>query len=129
MVGLGTLVEKLAADRSDPVLSEGVGYRGADSGLEDLEGLGSKDLVEGVDELAASVPNQRSCASELVAADKEQAASGLSCPGSGRVGRCAGVEGFSGGNVGEDQQVVATEQRAVDGEEITGHRGLGVEEL
>ena len=79
-------VEEFAADRADPALGEGVGHRCADGCLEDLEALGSKDLVEGVDELAASVPNQRSCASELVAVNKEQVASGLGRPGSGRVG-------------------------------------------
>jgi hypothetical protein len=102
-------VGKLTADRPDPAFGGRVGHRGADRCLEDLEALGSKDLVEGVDELAASVSNQRSCASELVVVKVEQVASGLGCPGSGRVGRCAGVEDFSGGNVDEEQHVVATE--------------------
>ncbi len=51
-------VEKLSADRSDPAFGEGVGYRRADRALEDLEAFGSEDLVEGVDELAASVSDE-----------------------------------------------------------------------
>ena len=52
-------VEELSAQGSDPALSEGVGYRCADGGLEDLEAFGSEDLVERVDELAAPVSHER----------------------------------------------------------------------
>ena len=48
-------VEELASDRSDPTLSESVGDRCADRRSENLEVPGSEDLVEGVDELAATV--------------------------------------------------------------------------
>ncbi|MGZ0217423.1 MAG: hypothetical protein ACKVIY_00135 [Acidimicrobiales bacterium] len=51
-------VEQLTADRSDPAFSEGFGDRTADRRLEDLEVFGAEDLVEGFDELAASVSNQ-----------------------------------------------------------------------
>lgn len=45
------LLEEFSAQGSDPVFSEGVGYRCADGGLEDLEAFGSEDFVEAVDEL------------------------------------------------------------------------------
>ena len=48
-------VEQLASDRSDLTLSEGVGDRRTDGSAEYLEAFGSKDLVEGIDELAATV--------------------------------------------------------------------------
>ncbi len=51
-------VEELSADGSDPPFGEGVGYGRADRALEDLEVLGSEDLVEGIDELAAAVANE-----------------------------------------------------------------------
>ncbi len=51
-------VEQLAADRSDPAFGEGVGDRTADRALEDPEVFGAEDLVEGFDELAASVSDQ-----------------------------------------------------------------------
>ena len=53
-------VEELSSDRSDPAFGERVGDWGADGCLEDLEAFGSEDLVEGVDELAASVSHERS---------------------------------------------------------------------
>lgn len=49
------LLEEFTADGSDPSFGECVGYRRADGCLEDLEAFGVEDLVEGVDELAASV--------------------------------------------------------------------------
>jgi hypothetical protein len=49
------LLEELSADGSDPAFGECVGYRGAGRCLEDLESFGLEDLVEGVDELVASV--------------------------------------------------------------------------
>jgi hypothetical protein len=62
-------VEELAAQSSDPALGEGVGDRGPNGGLEDLETLGSEDFVEGVDELAAAVADEcsRICESVVVA--------------------------------------------------------------
>jgi len=51
-------VEELSADGADPAFSEGVGHPCADGGLEDLEAFGSEDLVEVVDELAATVADQ-----------------------------------------------------------------------
>ena len=53
-------VEELAAYRSDPALGVGAGHRRADRTLQDLEAFGAEDLVEGVDELAASVSDQGS---------------------------------------------------------------------
>jgi len=47
--------DELSADGSDPSFGECVGYRRADRCLEALEAFGSECLVEGVDELAASV--------------------------------------------------------------------------
>ena len=59
-------VEEFAADGTNPAFSEGVGHRSSGRGLEDLEALGAEDLVEGVDEFAAPIPDQRSGVSELV---------------------------------------------------------------
>ena len=60
---------------------------------------------------------------------EEQVAGGLGRPVAGRVCGDAGVEHLAGGDVDEEQDVVAAEQGCVDGEEVAGHGGLGVEEL
>jgi len=52
-------VQELWGHGSDPAFRERVGDRGADGGLEDLEAFGPKHLVEGVDELGASVSDER----------------------------------------------------------------------
>ena len=52
-------VEEFSADGSDPAFGECVSHRRADRCLEDLEAFGSEDLVERVDELAATVTDQR----------------------------------------------------------------------
>ena len=80
-------VEELAAQGADPAFGERVRDRRPDRGLEDLEAFGAEDLVEGVDELAASVTYERSGAGELVAVAEEQVAGGLGGPGAGRVWR------------------------------------------
>jgi hypothetical protein len=59
-------VEKLASQGSDPAFGERVRDRCSDWGLVDLEAFGSEDLVEGVDELAASVTYERSGIGEPV---------------------------------------------------------------
>ena len=48
-------VEDLASQTADPAFGEGVGYRGMNRGLENLEALATEDLVEVVDELAGAV--------------------------------------------------------------------------
>ncbi|MGF1598379.1 MAG: hypothetical protein ACFCVK_15845 [Acidimicrobiales bacterium] len=53
------LLAESSADRADPTFSERVRDRGAYWGPEDLEVLGSEDLVERVDELASPVADQR----------------------------------------------------------------------
>ncbi len=60
---------------------------------------------------------------------EEEVAGGLGGPRSGRVCGGAGVEDLAGGDVDEEQDVVGTEWGGVDGEEVAGDRGLGVEEL
>ena len=60
---------------------------------------------------------------------KEQVAGCLGGPGSGWVGGRAGVEDLPGGDVDEEQDVDPLEGGGVDGEEVTGDSGLGVEEL
>ena len=59
-------VEEFSAHGADPAFGERVGYRRSYRGAEDLEAFGAEDLVEGVDELAASVPYERSGTCELV---------------------------------------------------------------
>jgi len=122
-------VEQFAADRSDPAFREGVGYWGADGGLEDLEAFGSEDLVEAVDELAATVADQRASTVELVGVGEEEVAGGLGGPRAGRVGGGTGEEHFAGVHLDEEQDVVAAQECGIDGEEVTRDRGLGVQEL
>ena len=74
-------VEKLSSDRSDPSLGERVGDRGPDGCLEDLEVLGSEDLVERLDELAAAIANQGPSRAETLAVAHEQVPGGLGGPG------------------------------------------------
>ena len=122
-------VEEFASDRSDPSFGEGVGHRCADRGFEDLEALGSEDLVEGGGELAAAIANQRSGTVEAVAVGDEQVAGGLGGPGAGWVGGDTGVDHFAGVHVDEEQDVVAAQECGVDGEEVACDCCLGVEEL
>ncbi len=78
-------VEEFSSDRADPSLSEGIRYGNPHWCLEDLETLGSEHFVKCVDELAASIANQRPCGGlETVAASEEQVAGGLSRPLAGR---------------------------------------------
>ncbi len=122
-------VEQLASQGPDPSLGEGVGHGGADRGLEDLEALGSKDLVECIDELAAPIANEGLCAGEPIGVLKEQVAGSLGGPRAGRIGGDAGEEHLAGGDVDEEQHVVAAQQCGVDGQEVAGDCSLGVQEL
>ncbi len=65
----------------------------------------------------------------LVGVADEQAAGGLGGSGARRVGCDAGVEDLAGGDVDEEQHVVAAQQVGVDGEEVAGQRCLRVKEL
>ena len=78
-------VEEFSSDRADPAFSERVRDWGPGRGLEDLEAFGSEDLVEGVDEQAASVADQRAGTGELVGVVEEQVAGGLGSPDAGRI--------------------------------------------
>ena len=57
-------------------------------------------------------------------ANRSCARSRLGGPGAGGIGGDAGVEHLAGGDVDEEQDVVAAEQGSVDGEEVAGHGGL-----
>ena len=59
-------VEALSSQGPDPALGERVRNRCSDWGFEDVEAFGSEYLVEGVDELAAPIANQRPCIGESV---------------------------------------------------------------
>ena len=113
-------IEQLASQGPDPAFGERVGDRRPDRGREDLEAFGSEDLVEGVDELAASVTHERSSICEPVGMTEEQVPGRLGGPRAGRVGGYAGEEDFAGGDVDEEQQVVAAQQSGVDGGEVAG---------
>ena len=102
-------VEQLAAQSADPAFSESVRDWGADGCHEDLEALGSEDLVEGVNELAASVTHERSGIGEAVGMAQEQVAGCLGGRRAGRVGGDSGEDHFAGGDVDEEQQVVAAQ--------------------
>ena len=80
-------VEELSADRSDPAFGEGVGDRGPDRGLEDLEAFGAEDLVERVNELASAVADQCPSSVKLRAMAQEEVAGGLG-GSSGASTRC-----------------------------------------
>lgn len=96
---------------------------------EGLDVFGVEDLVEGVDELVAAVAHEGPCAGELVAVAKEEVAGCLGGPGAGRVfGDPAEVHG-AGGDVDEEEQVVAAQRDGVDGGEVACNGGLGAQEL
>ncbi|MCP3936998.1 MAG: hypothetical protein GY708_16700, partial [Actinomycetia bacterium] len=59
----------------------------------------------------------------------EQVPGGLSGPLTGRVGGDAGEEHFAGLDSDEEQDLVAAQERGVDGEEVARDSGLGVQEL
>jgi len=100
-------IEEFTAYRSDLAFGKRVGHRRADRTLEDLEPFGPGDLVEGVDKLA---PRSRTRARESASWwvwRRKQVAGCLGRPGSGRVSGDAGVEHLAGGDVDEEQYVVA----------------------
>jgi hypothetical protein len=108
MMGAGQpfgLLEEFSADRSDPALSEGVGDWCSHGGLEDLEAFGSEDLVEGLDELAASVSYQCSWIRQGGVAE-EQVAGGLGGPGARRIRGETREEHLAGVDVDEDHAMV-----------------------
>ncbi|MEZ5279012.1 MAG: hypothetical protein R2770_00950 [Acidimicrobiales bacterium] len=110
-------------DRSDPALRECVGYRDPHRCLEDLEDLesfGAEHLVKRVDELAATVTNERSGVFETFAVADEQVSRGLCGPFSGWVGGDAGEDHLSGAHFDEEQDVLAAQERSVDGEQVAG---------
>ena len=122
-------VEELAAQGPDPALRERVRDRCADRRLEDLHLFGSEDLVERVDEPAATVAYEGAGVGELVGVADEQVAGGLGGPSAGGVfGDAAEVDGW-GGDVDEEQQVEPAQCDAVDGGEVAGHGGLGAQGL
>jgi len=91
-------VEELAAQGPDPAFRERVRDRGPGRCLEDLRVFGAEDLVEGVDELAATTTDQCPGVGELVAVADEEVACGLGGPGAGGVfGGAAELDG-PGGN-------------------------------
>jgi len=122
-------VEEFASDRSDPAFGERVGHRGADRGLEDFEAFCAEDLVERVDELAAAVTNECPCVLEAFGVADEKVPGGLGGPGAGRVGGDTGEDDLAGADFDEEQYVVAAQECGVDGEEVAGDGGLGVQEL
>ena len=122
-------VEKVASDRSDPALSEGVRDWCSNGCFEDGEFFGSEDLIERANELATSIANQGTRSGDLFGMLEEQVAGCLGGPGSGWVGGGPGVEDLPGGDVDEEQDVDPFECGGVDGEEVAGDRGLRVEEL
>ncbi len=101
----------------------------AAQGLEHLHALGVEDLVEVVDELAGSIADQSPGGFESIAVGDDQVAGVLCGPGSGWVGGDTGEEHLTRLHVDEEQDVVAAHERGVDGEEVAGDCGLGVQEL
>ena len=74
-------IEQLASQGPDPAFGERVRDWRRDRGLENLGAFGSEYLVEGVDELAASVAHERSGIGESVGVAQEQVAGCLGSPG------------------------------------------------
>ena len=118
-------VEQLSAQSPDPALGERVPHRRSDWGFESLEAFGSEDLIERVNELAAAVTHERSGIGEPVGVAEEQVAGCLGGPRPGRVGGDPCEKDFAGGDVDEEQQVVAAQECGVDGGEVAGDGGLG----
>jgi hypothetical protein len=117
-------VEEFTTRRADPTISETVGDWRSDRGLEDLHRLGLEDLIEAARELAAAVADECCGTGEVVGVAQEEVACLLGGPRASRVGRDPPTEHFSAGDVDEEQQVVAAQQRAVDAGEVTRDRGL-----
>ncbi len=92
---------------ADPAFGEGVRDRGAYGCLEDPESFGSEDLVQGVDDLATPVSDERPRVGELVGMVEEEVAGCLGGPGAGRVRGAAGEVHLAGRDIDEEQQVVA----------------------
>jgi hypothetical protein len=123
------LLEEFSSDRADPAFSERVRHWGPGRGLEDFEAFGSEDLVEGVDELAASVADQRAGIGELVGVFEEQVAGGLGGPGAGRIRGETSEDHLARLDLDEEEDVVAAKGGGVDGEEVTCVGCLGAQEL
>ncbi|MCA9604950.1 MAG: hypothetical protein KC619_05125 [Myxococcales bacterium] len=67
-----SVVKELSSERADPAFGESIRDQCLGRGGEDLHVLGSEDLVERIDELAATVAHERPCVGELVAVAKHQ---------------------------------------------------------
>ena len=119
------VIEEFSTDRADTSFSERVRYWGPGRSLEDLEAFGSEDLVEGGDELAGSVADQRAGTGELVGVFGEQVAGGLGGPGAGRVRGETGEDHLARLDLDEEEDVVAAKAGGVDGEEVTCDGCLG----
>ena len=122
------LVEEFSSDGSDPAFGERVGHGRSHGSFEHLHALGLEDLVEAVDELAASIADQSPGGFEPIAVGDEQVAGGLCAPGSGWVG---GEDLPDGGLVdrvseaGEFALDAAGERgsdRTKQGPDVVGHR-------
>ena len=100
-------VKEFSAQGGDPAFGERVGHWDTSRGAQDLETFGSADLVEVAGELAGAVSPKCSSVGEPLWVTQAQVARCLGGPGAGRVGGDAAVEDFAGGDVDEEQQVVA----------------------
>ena len=80
VVGPGHIHAKSASRRASEPSSGACGCRSLD---EDLEAPGSEDLIEGIDELGAPIPQKGPCAGELVAVTTEEVARCLGGTGCG----------------------------------------------
>ena len=89
-------VKKLSAQGADPTFGERVGHWDANRGAQDLETLGSEDLVEVAGELAGAVSQKCSGVGEPLWVTQEQVAGGLGGPCAGRVGCDAARRGPRG---------------------------------
>ncbi|MCP3937357.1 MAG: hypothetical protein GY708_18545 [Actinomycetia bacterium] len=119
-------IEQFASDRADPLFGERVRHLSLCRCVEDLEPFGSEDLVERVDGLASAISDQRPSALEVFGVADEQVGGGLGCPCACGVGGDAGEEDFAAVDLDEEPDVVAAQERGVDGEEVACDRGLGV---
>ena len=122
-------VEAFAAGGSNEALGDGVCLRRPHRRLDDADASAAEHLVEGAGVLAVAVADHEAHA--LVRQIPADVARLLGGPGPGRVGRAAGQPDASAFVRDEEQDVVAAQEHALDGEEVAGDdaRRLGAQEL
>jgi hypothetical protein len=122
-------IQAFGANGSDEALGDGVCLRRPHGRLDDPGPGAGEHLVEGAAVLAVAIADQQARA--LVVELEAEVACLLGDPRAGRAGGAAGQPDAPAGVCDEEQDVVAAQEHALDGEEVARDDAgrLGAQEL